>query len=73
MFFITQLLGLRKLSDRLDNSCKRFSQLNHNLRVEVFDNVTMKIIYIFFVPQKLRHFLAVIVLTCSLKCQLHVT
>lgn len=73
MFFITQLLGLRKLSDRLGNSCNCFSQLDHNLRAEVFDNVAMNILYIFLVPQKLRHFLAVIVLTCSLKCQFHVT
>ena len=51
-FFITQLLGLRKLSDRLGNSCNRFSQLDHNLRVQVFDNVTMKILYVFLVPQK---------------------
>lgn len=53
MLFVTQLLGLRKLSDRLGNSCNRFSQLDHNLRAEVFDNVAMKILYIFLVPQKL--------------------
>ena len=53
MFFITQLLGLRKLSDRLGNSCNCFSQLDHNLRAEVFDNVAMNILYIFLVPQKL--------------------
>ena len=48
-------LVVRKVNACVCNSCNHLSQLSHNLSVEMLDDVALKFLYIFLVPQKLGH------------------